>query len=94
MASAVFIIGFGGAPVYPSIVHATPKRFGEKASPSIIGLEMASAYVGATLIPLLVGLIATQFGMFLIPVLLLLLFVIMFIASEMGNRVFRQQKLN
>ncbi|MBP1906048.1 fucose permease [Paenibacillus turicensis] len=94
MASALFIIGFGGAPVYPSIVHATPERFGEKASPSVIGLEMASAYVGATLTPLLVGLIATQFGMFLIPILLLLLFIIMFIASEMGNRVFRQQKLN
>lgn len=94
MASALFIIGFGGAPVYPSIVHATPERFGEKASPSVIGLEMASAYVGATLTPLLVGLIANQFGMSLIPVLLLFLFVIMFIASEMGNRVFRQQKLN
>jgi fucose permease len=94
MASALFIIGFGGAPVYPSIVHATPERFGEKASPSVIGLEMASAYVGATLTPLLVGLIANQFGMFLIPVLLLFLFIIMFIASEVGNRVFRQQKLN
>lgn len=91
-ASSLFIIGFGGAPVYPSIVHATPERFGEKASPSVIGLEMASAYVGATLTPLLVGLIANQLGMFLIPILLLFLFGLMFIASEMGNRVFRQQK--
>lgn len=91
MASALFIIGFGGAPVYPSIVHATPERFGEKASPSVIGLEMASAYVGATLTPLLVGLIANQFGMFLIPILLLFLFIIMFIASEVGNKAFRQQ---
>lgn len=94
MASALFIIGFGGAPVYPSIVHATPERFGEKASPSVIGLEMASAYVGATLTPLLVGLIANQYGMFLIPILLLFLFVIMFIASEIGNRVFQTQILN
>ncbi|MCM3702157.1 sugar MFS transporter [Paenibacillus macerans] len=92
-ASALFIIGFGGAPVYPSIVHATPERFGEKASPSVIGLEMASAYVGATLTPLLIGLIANQFGMLLIPILLLLLFTIMFIASEMGNSVFKQKKL-
>ncbi|WKL01753.1 hypothetical protein Q0F98_35750 [Paenibacillus amylolyticus] len=37
-AGALFIVGLGGAPIYPSIVHATPERFGEKASPSVIGL--------------------------------------------------------
>ncbi|WP_179032515.1 MFS transporter [Paenibacillus kribbensis] len=88
-AGALFIVGLGGAPIYPSIVHATPVRFGEKASSSVIGLEMASAYAGSTLIPLLMGLIASQFGMFMVPIILLLLFGIMFAASEMVNRSYK-----
>lgn len=85
-AGALFIVGLGGAPIYPSIVHATPERFGKKASSSVIGLEMASAYTGSTLIPLIMGIIASQFGIFMVPLILLLLFGIMFVASEMVNR--------
>lgn len=85
-AGALFIVGLGGAPIYPSIVHATPERFGEKASPSVIGLEMASAYTGSTLIPLGMGLIASQWGMSMIPLILLILFSVMFVATELVNR--------
>lgn len=88
-AGALFIVGFGGAPIYPSIVHATPERFGEKASSSVIGLEMASAYTGSTLIPLSMGIIAAQFGMNMVPIILLVLFGVMFVSSEMVNRVNR-----
>ncbi|AIQ31408.1 MULTISPECIES: MFS transporter [unclassified Paenibacillus] len=90
-AGALLIVGLGGAPIYPSIVHATPERFGEKASSSVIGLEMASAYTGSTLIPLLMGFIASQFGMFMVPIILLLLFSIMFVSSEMVNRVYKHK---
>lgn len=90
-AGALFVVGLGGAPIYPSIVHATPERFGEKASSSVIGLEMASAYTGSTLIPLLMGIIASQFGMFMVPIILLILFSIMFVSSEMVNRVHKHK---
>ncbi|MGF7047316.1 fucose permease [Paenibacillus sp. DS2015] len=90
-AGALFIIGLGGAPIYPSIVHSTPERFGKKASPSVIGLEMASAYTGSTLIPLVMGIIASQFGMSMVPIILLILFSIMLVSSEMVNVVYRRK---
>lgn len=83
---ALFVTGFGGAPIYPSIIHVTPSRFGDKASSTIIGLQMASAYTGSTLIPLIIGLFSSWFGLFLVPIMLLILFIIMFISTEMTNR--------
>ncbi|MFE6077461.1 MFS transporter [Paenibacillus sp. NPDC057886] len=91
---ALFLVGLGGAPIYPSIVHATPERFGEKASPSVIGLEMASAYTGSALIPLVMGMIAGQIGMLMVPIILLVLFSIMLLASEMVNVVYRRKGAN
>ncbi|WP_281358033.1 MFS transporter [Saccharibacillus qingshengii] len=77
----LFVLGFGGAPIYPSLVHMTPERFGKKASQSVIGLEMASAYTGSTVIPLLVGLVVGSLGMAVMPVVFLLLFAAMFVSS-------------
>lgn len=71
-ALALFLIGFGFAPVYPNTIHETPHRFGTAASQKIIGLQMASAYTGSTVMPILFGLIATRIGLWLLPVALLL----------------------
>ena len=51
------LIGFGCAPIYPCIVHSTPNNFGAENSGAIIGIQMASAYVGSTFIPPLFGLL-------------------------------------
>ncbi len=77
----LFVLGFGGAPIYPSLVHMTPERFGKKASQSVISLEMASAYTGSTVIPLLVGLVVGSLGMAMMPVVILILFAGMFVSS-------------
>ncbi|HIS50881.1 MAG TPA: MFS transporter [Candidatus Gallacutalibacter pullistercoris] len=54
----LFAIGLGCAPIYPAMLHLTPENFGEKNSQSIMGIQMACAYVGATFMPPLFGLIA------------------------------------
>ena len=46
-------VGLGCAPIYPGIIHATPSHFGADRSQAIIGVQMASAYVGNCLMPLL-----------------------------------------
>ena len=46
-------VGLGCAPTYPGIIHATPSHFGADRSQAIIGVQMASAYVGNCLMPLL-----------------------------------------
>ncbi len=60
--AAFFLIGLGCAPVFPSLIHDTPVSFGSEYSQSIIGLQMAGAYVGSAVMPPLFGLLASYFG--------------------------------
>ena len=48
--AAFLVIGFGCAPIYPCIIHSTPSNFGAENSGAIIGIQMASAYIGTTFI--------------------------------------------
>lgn len=76
------VIGVGCAPVYPSIIHSTPGNFGAENSQAIIGIQMASAYVGSTFIPPLFGLIANHIDIKLFPWYILIFFVLMIVMTE------------
>lgn len=69
------IIGLGCAPIYPCIIHSTPEYFGADKSQAIIGVQMASAYVGTCLMPPLFGVIANGINIVLFPWFLLLILV-------------------
>lgn len=71
------LIGLGCAPIYPSIIHATPERFGAEHSQAVIGVLMASAYLGNCLMPPIFGLIANHISISLLPVYLLLILALM-----------------
>ncbi len=73
------IIGLGCAPVYPCIIHSTPKNFGAENSQGIIGIQMASAYVGSTFMPPLFGLIANHISLYLMPLYLIFFLVLLLI---------------
>lgn len=73
------IIGIGCAPIYPSIIHMTPVRFGKERSQSIIGIQMASAYLGATFTPPIFGLIANHIHIGLMPLYLIFFLLLMLI---------------
>ncbi len=75
-------VGLGCAPVYPSIIHATPANFGRENSQAIIGIQMASAYLGSTFMPPLFGLIAQHIHIGLYPAYLLLFAALMLFMSE------------
>lgn len=62
------VMGLGCAPVYPSVIHATPDNFGHENSQAIIGVQMASAYVGSTFAPPLFGFLSARVGLGLLPV--------------------------
>ena len=74
--AALVVIGLGCAPVYPAIIHMTPANFGADLSGSIIGLEMAFAYVGSTFMPPLYGLLAGWLTPRLLPVFLTVFFIL------------------
>ena len=73
------VMGLGCAPVYPSIIHATPDNFGAQNSQAIIGIQMASAYVGSTFMPPVFGLIANHISVALMPFFVLFFIVLMYI---------------
>lgn len=90
--AGLIIIGFGCAPIYPSIIHATPFNFGKENSQAIIGVQMASAYVGATFMPPLFGVAASYVGIWLYPLYLMVFAVLMLILSESLNRIIDRNK--
>lgn len=84
--AGLLIVGLGCAPVYPSVIHSTPANFGKENSQAIIGIQMASAYVGTTFMPPLFGLIAAHIHIGLYPAFLLALALLMLCMSEKLNR--------
>jgi len=78
----LILVGLGCAPIYPSIIHSTPEHFGADKSQAMIGVQMASAYVGTCLMPPVFGLIANHISISLYPVYLLVILVLMTIMHE------------
>ena len=78
----LIIIGLGCAPVYPSLIHATPAHFGADRSQAIIGVQMASAYTGTSLMPPLFGWLASKLTIRLFPAYLLILLILMIASHE------------
>ncbi len=65
------VIGTGMGPVYPAIQHMAPANFGKKYSAAVIGLQMASAYVGSTFMPMIFGILQQNIGIGIMPFYLL-----------------------
>lgn len=78
----LLLMGLGCAPFYPMMMHQTPRLYGKDASASLIGLQMASAYVGSTLAPPMFGFISKIFGMWLFPLYLGVFFVVLVYSTE------------
>ena len=75
----LILIGLGCAPVYPCIIHSTPANFGADRSQALIGVQMASAYVGSCLMPPVFGLLANHISASLLPWYLLVIMLLMVI---------------
>lgn len=80
--AGLVVIGLGCAPIYPCIIHSTPERFGADRSQALIGVQMASAYVGNCLMPPLFGLIANHISIGLFPIFLLVALAMMVLMHE------------
>ena len=76
------IIGTGMGPVYPAIQHMAPENFGKKYSAAVIGLQMASAYVGSTFMPMVFGNLQQHIGIGIMPFYLLIFAVLNIVMLE------------
>ena len=66
-----FMLGLGCAPIFPCMLHETPVRFGIAASQTVMGMQTATAYTGSTLLPPLLGVIASCVSLQIFPFVLL-----------------------
>ena len=80
--AGLLLVGLGCAPIYPSIIHATPDHFGAENSQALIGVQMASAYVGTSLMPPLFGVLAGHISAALFPYYLLIILAGMIVLHE------------
>lgn len=85
-------IGIGCAPIYPCLIHATPNNFGKDASQAVIGVQMASAYVGTTVMPTVFGWVSEGVGIGIFPIFLSVILVLMLVLSERLNAIVRKFK--
>lgn len=85
----LILIGIGCAPIFPSMLHETPVRFGKSNSSRLMGLQMAFAYMGTTFVPPVVGLISEIIGIKYYPVFILVLLIAMIASNEKINRVIK-----
>ncbi|MBM6614341.1 MFS transporter [Desemzia sp. RIT804] len=81
----LLLIGLGCAPMYPSMMHDTPNRFGRSASQSVMGLQVAFAYVGSSIMPLIFSGLVSVSTIALFPYYILFSIVLMTWGSEKMN---------
>ncbi len=87
----LFLVGLGNGSIYPNMIHLTPHNFGKEMSQSIMGSQIAFAYIGVMLAPPMVSLISGLFGIKVYPVLLAVLYVIMGIALKLFVNKLKKQ---
>ena len=93
VAAAGFLIaGTGMGPVYPAIQHMAPANFGRRNSAAVIGLQMASAYVGSTFMPLIFGGIQQRVGIGIMPLYLAVFAVLNISMLELTYKKLPRQK--
>ena len=80
--AGLILIGLGCAPIYPCVIHSTPVNFGPENSQALVGVQMASAYVGICLMPACFGLIANHISPALLPFYLLAILALMAFMHE------------
>lgn len=86
MLAGLILTGVGCAPIFPCMLHATPEHFGAQNSKSIMGMQMAFAYTGGTLMPPLFGLLAERVDVRIYPCYLAVFLVLVAVMSEKVNR--------
>ncbi len=86
-----FFQGVGLAPIFPSLTHETPKRFTQEKSQYVIGLQIASAYAGASIFPSLFGILAKNTSLSIFPYYILLFSIKMLILNLSLVKTFKKE---
>ena len=84
---AVALIGLGFAPVYPSLMHETARRFAPDTARLVIGRQAGSAYAGGAVLPPLVGVLAAWAGLGMVMPAIAAMLLVLLALTEWLNRL-------
>ena len=87
----LFMIGLGNGPLFPNFNYLAPESFGKDVSESVISLQMASAYVGILVGPLLCGLLGQNLGMLIFPPYVICAFAAMAAVTAWARRLLNKK---
>ena len=88
----LLLIGVGFGPIFPSILHSVPERFGKEYSADLTGFHMGGAYGTGFLVQLIFGYVATATTFNITPFVLLGLIICLISANEHTIRVLKRGK--
>ncbi len=80
-AAGLFLIGTGNGVVYPNMMYLTPQNFSAQISQSVMGAQLAGAYVGILLTPCIFGIVAQHISVSLFPLFLALSGLVMVLST-------------
>ncbi|MBQ7547483.1 MAG: MFS transporter [Clostridia bacterium] len=89
--AGLFLVGLGNGSIYPNMIHLTPHNFGSDISQSVMGSQIAFAYIGVMLSPPLVALVGRVFGLKAYPVLLAVLYGVMIVSLLLFSKQMKKQ---
>ena len=80
--AGLVLMGLGCAPIFPSLMHETARRFPEDVARKVISRQMIFAYIGIAVIPAAFGVLATWAGLAVImPVVVALLLAMLVVTT-------------
>ena len=89
----LLLIGIGFGPIFPSILHSVPDRFGKEYSADITGFHMGGAYAIGFAVQLAFGYIATATTFDITPFVLLTFIILLFVANEITLKLIKSRSL-
>ena len=92
-AVGLLLFGFGMGPTFPNLSYLVPTLFGRDISQSVIGIQLASTYLGIMIMPPLFGTIAEKVSAGLFPYFLFALMILFVGASALLKRELKKEKI-
>lgn len=91
-AFGLLLFGFGMGPTFPNLSYLVPTLFGRDISSSVIGVQLASTYVGIMTVPPIFGVLAEKVSAGLFPYYLLAMLCLFIAASVMTVKSLAKKK--
>jgi len=83
----IAITGLAIAPIFPALISSTSYRVGKKHTTNTIGMQISAAGLGGALIPGLVGILAKNISLEIIPIFIAILFILFLTINNLIKKV-------